>query len=193
MQNMHAGCQHSVALLYLELAKANRFIEEIQGEYIAERNSHSYFKSRLAMAKAENASLRQMMGTVTMECIALSTELHSLAYQKDKMCSTECAELEGPGGISHINAINLELQPFMCARFKACETQHATDNDMIQSLQHVDEYLQKLECIICLDRTVEVAMAPCGHACVCSECSVDLENCPMCRSGVSSTLRLYFA
>lgn len=39
----------------------------------------------------------------------------------------------------------------------------------------------KVECLICFDQPRNIVLIPCGHICVCSNCSGDLKICPMCR------------
>lgn len=51
-------------------------------------------------------------------------------------------------------------------------------------------------CCICLDKPREYACVPCGHLCICERdretvLNVDIPQCPICRSGVSSLLRVY--
>lgn len=52
-------------------------------------------------------------------------------------------------------------------------------------------------CIICLERPIEVALIPCGHAKTCTVCCVEMQQhervprCPVCRAEVESTLRVY--
>ena len=56
-----------------------------------------------------------------------------------------------------------------------------------------------LPCVVCLDRTRSHALVPCGHVCVCARCCEDLvadldetrRCCPMCRTTIESTLRVY--
>lgn len=40
------------------------------------------------------------------------------------------------------------------------------------------------ECVICMDYTALVILAPCGHKCACAVCAVDLSLCPLCRAPV---------
>jgi len=47
------------------------------------------------------------------------------------------------------------------------------------------------DCVICWSNEAVVALIPCGHVCLCSACSA-LSICPMCRSPVSSTMRVCF-
>lgn len=50
------------------------------------------------------------------------------------------------------------------------------------------------KCVVCTIRPREVAIIPCGHMCLCSTCAEDErldDSCPMCRTNISSTQRIY--
>ena len=49
------------------------------------------------------------------------------------------------------------------------------------------------KCVICLDKSVSIALQPCGHLCICQNCVKKMQNeCPICRSAFQSTLRIFF-
>jgi hypothetical protein len=43
------------------------------------------------------------------------------------------------------------------------------------------------ECVCCLDVTPDITISPCGHKCICKECSKGLLNrrCPICRENAT--------
>jgi Zinc finger, C3HC4 type (RING finger) len=54
------------------------------------------------------------------------------------------------------------------------------------------------DCVVCQDRKAAHAVVPCGHHCLCDECAVNLvataagsRRCPLCRTHVQSTLKIY--
>jgi hypothetical protein len=49
------------------------------------------------------------------------------------------------------------------------------------------------ECIVCWEDKACVALSPCGHVCLCETCAPQQRQCPVCRSDVSCTLRVYFS
>ncbi len=46
-------------------------------------------------------------------------------------------------------------------------------------------------CVICEDGPKNVVLIPCGHVCACGTCASRLSECPMCRSLVQQTLRVF--
>ena len=49
------------------------------------------------------------------------------------------------------------------------------------------------QCVCCWDRASTVALRPCGHVCVCDECSGNTQSCPLCRTKVSTAMRIFFS
>ena len=52
-------------------------------------------------------------------------------------------------------------------------------------------------CVVCMDERKQHAMVPCMHMCVCSACAQRLldaqtPHCPVCRTPVESTTRVFF-
>ena len=47
------------------------------------------------------------------------------------------------------------------------------------------------ECAICLDDDAEYAAVPCGHRCLCADCSKTVSECPVCRTRMTAVLRVF--
>jgi len=47
------------------------------------------------------------------------------------------------------------------------------------------------ECTICLDDDAEYAVVPCGHRCLCFNCSKAVSECPVCRGAMTAVLRVF--
>ncbi|KNC79451.1 hypothetical protein SARC_08149 [Sphaeroforma arctica JP610] len=52
---------------------------------------------------------------------------------------------------------------------------------------------QQRRCAICLDKSIEIVLLNCGHACSCLECSESLTECPICRSQIARRVQIYIA
>ncbi|KAK3242653.1 hypothetical protein CYMTET_47676 [Cymbomonas tetramitiformis] len=50
-------------------------------------------------------------------------------------------------------------------------------------------------CVLCMDETPSVAIIPCGHMCMCTECAKNarVKTCPLCRAMAKGTLKVYGA
>ena len=48
-------------------------------------------------------------------------------------------------------------------------------------------------CAVCMERTLSVAFVPCGHLCLCEECSARCQwkRCPVCRHQDVTLVRIY--
>lgn len=48
------------------------------------------------------------------------------------------------------------------------------------------------QCVVCLDAPRTRALVPCGHCCACEACHTTIRACPLCRTPVERTLRVYW-
>ena len=46
-------------------------------------------------------------------------------------------------------------------------------------------------CVVCLNNVKNVVFTPCKHLCTCHECSVDLQDCPLCRGAIESKINVF--
>ena len=55
--------------------------------------------------------------------------------------------------------------------------------------------LQNSSCIVCLQSKREYAFVPCGHLCICRDCSVCIANldsrCPLCRCNATHVMKIF--
>lgn len=58
----------------------------------------------------------------------------------------------------------------------------------IQSIAHVYKVCE--ECVVCMEKPVEVILSPCGHSSTCSHCAARLVQCCICRGAIAAILRL---
>lgn len=55
-------------------------------------------------------------------------------------------------------------------------------------------YTESELCVVCRENPKEIVLLPCGHVCICEDCSVDVPNlCPVCRAQIQSRNPAYIA
>ena len=47
-------------------------------------------------------------------------------------------------------------------------------------------------CVVCMDAPNEMIFG-CGHLCTCSECAIQVLECPVCRAPIEHRIRVYGA
>ena len=47
------------------------------------------------------------------------------------------------------------------------------------------------QCVVCFDGPKTHLIVPCGHQCLCGECTRNLKTCPMCRVAVTMTVKVF--
>ena len=64
------------------------------------------------------------------------------------------------------------------------------DEELIEENKRLkDERL----CKVCADKELGVVFIPCGHLVTCTTCAASLNNCPVCRSTITSLVKTYFS
>jgi len=60
-------------------------------------------------------------------------------------------------------------------------------------IQKPKESSEKLpECVVCLDELPTMICVPCGHKCLCQNCSTKIESkCPICKQQVTQTIKVF--
>jgi ATP-dependent DNA helicase PIF1 len=54
-----------------------------------------------------------------------------------------------------------------------------------------DDKAAKTECVICLDKLPTHVLTPCGHKCICGDCSDQVSECPLCRVSIEQLIRVF--
>ena len=112
---------------------------------------------------------------------------------------------------SQENGQNGDLSDIICGGSSSSSDVDDTAIDGIYSnteLAHDTEYLRrrlhqankellqerdKFLCVVCQDLKREVTLKPCNHYCLCLECSKALRECPICKSRIRNTEKIYHA
>lgn len=74
------------------------------------------------------------------------------------------------------------------------------NNDELQNEEVIGRYQLEVEkkvlvkeCVVCCENTVDIAFVPCGHFCCCQNCSVRLQECPICRVKIQIAQKIYIS
>ena len=55
----------------------------------------------------------------------------------------------------------------------------------------------QLRCVVCMGRNSTHIVVPCGHHCICAQCSSNIkarqQSCPICRQTIDSIIKVYAA
>ena len=71
-------------------------------------------------------------------------------------------------------------------------SEHSTTNlSLIDRKSTMRENLRGGACCVCMENAAIICFVPCGHISVCSICSLQLENCPICRVRVETRLEVF--
>ena len=58
-----------------------------------------------------------------------------------------------------------------------------------------NDSIDKDDCIVCYSKKKEVVLIPCGHICLCFECSKEIQSkkptCPYCRANFIQIVKIY--
>ena len=73
------------------------------------------------------------------------------------------------------------------------DAEHTLRRQLLQANEQLSQERDKLLCVICLDAPREVLLKPCKHYCLCSNCSNELRDCPICKRGIREMEIIYNA
>ena len=68
-------------------------------------------------------------------------------------------------------------------------------NQQVSSVLSVEDQSSSLDdsktCVVCMDAPLQMVLVPCGHMCVCEECSSQILQCPLCRTPTENALKVF--
>lgn len=60
-----------------------------------------------------------------------------------------------------------------------------------QDHERLTKLLDAMSCGICMDNQVDTVFLPCAHVFACANCAAKCERCPLCRTNITQTLKIY--
>jgi hypothetical protein len=86
-----------------------------------------------------------------------------------------------------------QLERLFAAKLTVNKVLSACTNDFGELQETIRQLREPPRCIICVDGAIDCVFIPCGHACVCRQCSASIARCPMCRSDIEQKQSLWIA
>ncbi|CAD8165429.1 unnamed protein product [Paramecium octaurelia] len=70
------------------------------------------------------------------------------------------------------------------------------ENQLVKTLKQIslykDSMIQK-NCVICMQKEYSMIISPCGHICVCEDCSKQINQCPIDREKITKMQKAYLS
>jgi len=126
-----------------------------------------------------------------------SGEIHQLRQQLQEMKQMMAMSMEIQ--LDTQRAIRQEVSAIFTAFMKDYLAPRAEQHEDVElpTLMHPNRStpIQRGQCVICVEQTVNTVLYQCGHMCVCNACGLQLkmnnQNCPMCRAPIRDVIRAY--
>ena len=128
---------------------------------------------------------------VTLQCVKVKNRLR-VRIVSDGYCPW--------ANCSFPRSLRVESKKYQVPFFGVTTVERSSGNFFYRiSASHIHDYIEEkketvdkvfdvAECCICLDAHPQMVIVPCGHLCLCQECSQKLTNkkCPLCRTQFSN-------
>ena len=164
-------------------------------------------KGELAAANAARVRVQGLVVQLQQAQASLSDQALQARLQEqvalDRLTATEgeLARARGePAALHSLNAAELEAlqRSSLGAQARMREAHEARIQALRQqeesALQEVNENLEAtINCSICMAQPKDVLLQPCGHWVLCFACAGQVEECPVCRAGITQRLRAHLA
>lgn len=107
----------------------------------------------------------------------------------------QAAKQEIKGLLSALAHTNAELVKLDAVErlARACLELSAEHRELESERAALLETDNSRQCTVCWDAVSTVALHPCGHTCVCDQCSGRTTACPLCRTKVTGITRILFS
>tara|TARA_Y100000361_G_C11161872_1_gene348005 strand:- start:6776 stop:7507 length:732 start_codon:yes stop_codon:yes gene_type:complete len=199
--------------LSVHLANTSKYITRVNKCYnVVENNTmrclHSMHKNQVYVSKLDHAlniekQLRKQAEEENTMLIYQVEQLQDESVQNQiEIDNLSFSEQELKKRISNVDESNLESLRGDSRKLDHIKqlvddgTIHKCYSELKKHIQSLNEILQKPDdnncCIVCRVNTKTMVFAPCGHRCVCEDCSNMIENnCPYCMVSIENRCKLY--
>ncbi len=184
---IHLACSHSTSLL--EGVLIVKLLLWIYPESVLIRNSDGLFPRDCVVSNSNGSLRRELTGLLDsaenkfMSCLTVDDNVDE--RRNDDSAGSSRSYSTASNGDCRSSSTNISV----------------TNEEMIAGTAFVDKKektkTENTECVICLERNASVLLIPCGHPCICEECSLPDTmdkikwSCPVCRSNITQTAKFF--
>jgi len=154
-----------------------------------------------ALLKTQNDQLQQQLDKLTLEKtqlqVALQAETKEKAENKIKVeqLTKELVETNSkllPYEGKSLEKLTLEqLSQLQSQLFDSIAK--IKEQQQVKLTEKFTQIKDESMCQICMENPKNVVFTPCGHLCVCIECSKTINKCPMCRADILQKIKTFMS
>jgi len=168
-----------------QIGLANRKLQQTQ-------QNEALLKAQLAEEKSNCRNLENALKVANEQCTVLQQDLQTSSQQYTELQTRYGAnrgrmQLEEELRQSQQNIQQLKKGQATLNRKISCLKEEAV------RVQREAYFKRSGECSVCLERKSDTLFQPCGHVCVCDDCSARLTTCPMCGVKIGNKQKLFYS
>lgn len=139
---------------------------------------------RLEGSRPDLSKLDTILGLLAAESSAFEHQVHVLE---------ESLEAGGIPAVMERLKAPLVVQPSVQQEEEAPQEAAPEEVPPAQEEAAPEDAGDQGRCVVCMNRAARIAMLPCGHLCCCDDCARDMTQCPVCRTPIQKTQRIFSA
>ncbi|KAK0088032.1 hypothetical protein PV325_013437 [Microctonus aethiopoides] len=161
--------------------------QSASGLYRAITEKHAFYSCETVRSAVTAQFIRDLKGTI----ISIFNEDSSLGKKYVFDIRRTCREVyDNARRALYCEAVNLGL-PDGNESLDKYSCGDCDNSKCKESRECLTRLLDAMLCRICMDRSLDTALFPCGHAVACLECARRCERCPLCRADIDHCKTIY--
>lgn len=128
-------------------------------------------------------------------CFFVNDHLEMLERPAGSVCQHPCRVLHGVSALMEGTRKSLFVVDWLngLGERGVVDATHHHVQGFIKWKQDTEEKRPRVPtCCACLVKNSDHALLPCGHLCLCFECSGEIQTCPLCKGHVESKQKIFF-
>ncbi|XP_024942392.1 E3 ubiquitin-protein ligase MYLIP isoform X3 [Cephus cinctus] len=161
--------------------------QSASGLYRAITEKHAFYSCETVRSAVTAQFIRDLKGTI----ISIFNEDSTLGKKYVFDIRRTCREVyDNARRALYCEEANIEL-PVENEIVDRHDCDDCQNRKCKESRECLARLLDAMLCRICMDRTLDTALFPCGHAVACLDCARRCERCPLCRADIGHCRTIY--